>query len=241
MCSSDLLSPGTVGLPGIAAKFKFKAPVYLQSGVEYAVVVLSDSAKYKVWIAQAGEVDINGSGLISTQPYAGVLFKSQNASTWTADQTQDLKFKLNRAVFSSSSATVNLINQHVTSDIYYDLYNLDINRMVLPDTSITASVNSTNINLGENVYLSSVGKVADYVEENGTPSFTATLSLSTASENISPVIDLSRCSLTLVHNIIDSTSNYVENAGSNDNEKYPEVGTALAKYATKQVRLNDYN
>ena len=207
--------------------------MYLQSGVEYALVVLSDSAKYKVWIAQAGEADINGSGLISTQPYAGVLFKSQNGSTWSADQSQDLKFKLNRAVFASgSTATVDLINQHVNSDITYDLYNIDVNKIVLADTSVTATVNSSNINLGENVYLDSPGKIADYVEENGTPSFKTTLTLSTANANVSPVIDLGRCSVTLVNNIIDNATT------SNDNEAYPEIGTAKAKYVTKQVRLN---
>lgn len=222
-----------------ATKFTFKAPVYLQSGVEYAVVVLSDSAKYKVWIAQAGEVDINGSGLIATQPYAGVLFKSQNGSTWTADQTQDLKFKLNRAVFAvGSTATVDLVNQHVTSDILYDLYNLDVNKIVLADTTLTASVGGQSVNIGENVYLESVGKIADATEENGTPSFTATLTLSTGKANVSPVVDLGRCSLTLVHNVIDSTSNYVENPSAHDNEKFPEIGNALAKYVTKQVRLN---
>jgi hypothetical protein len=36
---------------------------------------------------------------ISEQPYAGVLFKSQNASTWTANQDQDLKFTVYRAKF----------------------------------------------------------------------------------------------------------------------------------------------
>jgi hypothetical protein len=240
--SEVILQPSSVNVDSTgqtATKFTFKAPVYLQSGVEYAVVVLSDSAKYKVWIAQAGEVDINGSGLISTQPYAGVLFKSQNGSTWTADQTQDLKFKLNRAVFGvGSTATVDLINQHVASDIYYDLYNLDVNKIVLADTSVTATVGSVPVNLGENVYLDSMAKIADATEENGTPSFTATLALSTSKANVSPVIDLSRCSLTLVHNIIDSTSNYVENPSEHDNEKFPEIGSALAKYVTKQVRLN---
>ena len=39
---------------------------------------------------------------ISEQPYAGVLFKSQNASTWTADQYEDLKFTIYRANFTSS-------------------------------------------------------------------------------------------------------------------------------------------
>ena len=239
--SEVLLTPDDVTADSTgqtATKFTFKAPVYLQSGVEYALVVLSDSAKYKVWIAQAGEADINGSGLISTQPYAGVLFKSQNGSTWSADQSQDLKFKLNRALFASdSTATVDLVNQHVNSDITYDLYNIDVNKIVLADTTVTATVNSSSINLGENVYLDSPGKIADYVEEAGTPSFKTTLTLSTANANVSPVIDLGRCSVTLVNNIIDNTANYLENA-SNDNEKYSEIGTAKAKYVTKQVRLN---
>lgn len=240
--SEVILRPSSVNVDATgqtATKFTFKAPVYLQSGVEYALVVLSDSAKYKVWIAQAGEIDINGSGLISTQPYAGVLFKSQNGSTWTADQTQDMKFILNRAVFNTgATATVDLINQHVSAAIPYDLYNLDINKIVLPGTSIIATVGGSTVNIGENNYLSSVGTINTASTENGTPSFTASMYLSTSVSNISPVIDLSRCSLTLIHNIIDSTSNYVENSGSNDNEKYPEIGTASAKYVTKQVRLN---
>ena len=39
-----------------------------------------------------GELDISGDRTISEQPYAGVLFKSQNATTWTADQYEDMKF-----------------------------------------------------------------------------------------------------------------------------------------------------
>jgi hypothetical protein len=38
---------------------------------------------------------------ISEQPYLGSLFKSQNASTWTADQTQDLKFTIYRCQFAT--------------------------------------------------------------------------------------------------------------------------------------------
>ena len=49
-----------------------------------------------------GDIDITGTRTISEQPYAGVLFKSQNASTWTADQYEDLKFNLYRATFSDT-------------------------------------------------------------------------------------------------------------------------------------------
>ena len=59
-----------------------------------------------------GGTTVDTNTLISSQPYAGVLFKSQNASTWTANQNQDLKFTLYRASFNTSvNASVPLVNQ----------------------------------------------------------------------------------------------------------------------------------
>lgn len=223
----------------LATKFKFKSPVYLQNGVEYALVVVSDSAKYRLWISQIGEVDVGGAGLISQQPYAGVLFKSQNATAWTADQSQDLKFVINRAVFdTANTATLNMINQHVDSDFNYDLANININKIVLPGTSVTSILNNVDgipgnnvqYQLEEDIEFAQSQKLADYIEENGTASFSTTLEFSTTKENISPVIDLGRSSATLVSNIIDSSTN--------DNEIYAEIGEAKAKYVTKQISLN---
>jgi hypothetical protein len=48
-----------------------------------------------------GDIIPASSRTISEQPYAGVLFKSQNASTWTANQDQDLKFTVYRANFDT--------------------------------------------------------------------------------------------------------------------------------------------
>ena len=39
-----------------------------------------------------------------------VFFKSQNASTWTADQYEDLKFTIYRANFTETQGTVALKN-----------------------------------------------------------------------------------------------------------------------------------
>jgi len=86
-----------------ATTFAFRSPVYVQEGSEYCIVLLSDSFNYRVWISQLGEDLIGTDRKISQQPYAGVLFKSQNASTWTADQLQDLKFKLYRAQFDTAN------------------------------------------------------------------------------------------------------------------------------------------
>ena len=94
----------------IPTRFTFKAPVYIKASVEYCFVLLSDSNEYKVWISRMGDVDVSGTRTISEQPYAGVLFKSQNASTWTADQYEDLKFTIYRAEFTSNTGTVTLNN-----------------------------------------------------------------------------------------------------------------------------------
>jgi hypothetical protein len=75
----------------------------VQDGGEYAIVLSSDSNNYKVWISQVGDQIPGSSRTISEQPYMGVFFKSQNASTWTADQMQDLKFTIYRAKFATDT------------------------------------------------------------------------------------------------------------------------------------------
>ena len=91
--------------------FRFPSPVYVQDGSEYCVVLISDSNKYKVWISQLGDTVPGTSRTISEQPYLGSLFKSQNASTWTTDQTQDLMFTIYKAKFDTSAVgTVQFVN-----------------------------------------------------------------------------------------------------------------------------------
>lgn len=97
----------------IPTKFTFRAPVFLQQGVEYALILFTDSNEYQVWISRMGDVDVTGDRTISEQPYAGVLFKSQNASTWTADQYEDLKFNMYRAKFGPLSATATFTNSRL--------------------------------------------------------------------------------------------------------------------------------
>lgn len=112
------LSGNTVTLNGVAVNkydtattFTFPSPVYVQENTEYAIVLASDSNAYGIWISQVGEQMPGTARTISEQPYLGSLFKSQNASTWTADQTQDLKFVLYRAQFNTAvTANVEYVN-----------------------------------------------------------------------------------------------------------------------------------
>ena len=111
--SDCTIDPDQVELSDNAAiptKFTFRSPVYIKAGTEYCIVLLSDSNEYQVWISRMGDIDVSGTRTISEQPYSGVLVKSQNASTCTADQYEDLKFTVYRANFTQSSGTVILNN-----------------------------------------------------------------------------------------------------------------------------------
>jgi hypothetical protein len=94
----------------VATTFTFPAPVYLNQGREYSIVILANSQDYKLWIAQLGENEVGTTNRISKQPTTGVLFKSQNGSTWNADQMQDLKYKLYRALFNTSAVGTLVLN-----------------------------------------------------------------------------------------------------------------------------------
>lgn len=87
----------------VATEFKFPTPVYLQTGYEYALVLISPTEKYLAFITRMGEEDLLLKAVYNKQPYLGSLFKSQNQSTWTPSQLEDLKFKLNKAKFVTNT------------------------------------------------------------------------------------------------------------------------------------------
>ena len=86
----------------VGTRIFFDSPVYVEEQTEYAIVLVSASTKYKVWISRVGENDRLTDQFVSTQPDLGSFFKSQNGSTWEPSQWEDLKFVVNRARFSAS-------------------------------------------------------------------------------------------------------------------------------------------
>jgi len=116
--SEVTLDPDKINLStdgSVSTKFTFKSPIYLagpqqqntsqrpndqNTQGEYAIVLLSNSTDYRVFISRLGEEDLQSGVQISRQPTLGSLFKSQNASTWTPSQFDDLKYKINRANFN---------------------------------------------------------------------------------------------------------------------------------------------
>lgn len=101
----------------VATNVKFPSPIYLEPNQEYCVVLLADTDQYEVWVAEMGKKTVNASQLpaatgvvYSTQYSMGSLFLSQNGSIWTANQYEDMTFKLYRANFSSESGTAYFYN-----------------------------------------------------------------------------------------------------------------------------------
>ena len=67
-----------------ATTFTFDSPVYLEENKEYCYVIMANCNTYQVYGSRMGQKTLDGTRTVSRQPYAGVLFKSQNGSTWTA-------------------------------------------------------------------------------------------------------------------------------------------------------------
>jgi len=91
--------PSPVYLSGPRQQEIRQAPIGSQQTSEFAMVLLSDSSNYRVFISVLGQNDIQTGIKLSAQPTLGSLFKSQNGSTWSASQLEDLKYRLYRADF----------------------------------------------------------------------------------------------------------------------------------------------
>jgi len=85
----------------------FDTPVFLEADKDYCFVIGSDSDAYEIFIADMGQTDLLTGAPINRQPYFhGTMFSSANGVAWTAHQMTDIKFKLYRAKFSTSPATL---------------------------------------------------------------------------------------------------------------------------------------
>ena len=129
----------------VATKFTFPSPVFLNGQREYAIIILSNSTEYRVWISRLGESDVStlgreeGQALVSTQRLLGSLYKSQNASVWTPSQYEDLTFELHRADFVSNGS-VQFFNPSLNTELEE-----------IPENAITMQPNTIRVGLGTTV------------------------------------------------------------------------------------------
>lgn len=143
----------------VATKVAFDYPIFLEPALEYCIVLLApESNEYEVFIAEMGEKTIQSKNLPDsqsvsyTQQFAlGSLFKSQNGSIWTANQYQDMKFKLYKAEFiTNTPSTVYFYNPTLNESNGYikNLLNNPITSLPRKLTiGITTTTDTNTINI----------------------------------------------------------------------------------------------
>jgi len=134
-----------------ATTFEFDEPIYLSPGKEYAVVMLSNTTEYLVYISRVGEFILGTTDKkVTKQAFLGSLFKSQNASTWTPSQWEDLTFVMHAAQFTADSGVAVLNNV----DVPGQLLELDPMSVDSADATITVSQPSHGFTVADDVVIS---------------------------------------------------------------------------------------
>lgn len=214
-------------------RFTFPSPVYLNSGYEYAVVVITDDYGYDYYGAAKGETIIGTDRVVSQQPFLGSLFKSQNQMTWTAIQDEDMMFVLNKADFTASTGKAifeedkNALFREISSNTAYDAFD-SVQANTYYDSfelrSDAIELNNTQLNYYYKG-VSNTSKVLDTAYTNFKPDSRFNLSernriinplvsgksidmrvdLSTKNKDVSPIVYHERQNFVAIENIINNT------------------------------------
>ena len=128
--ASKILFPTDVNPPvassdaSVATSFVFDTPVFVQSGLSYAIVLipLGGNPDYNIWTAEIGGTDSVTNSPIYTNNDTGDLFLSSNDKDWTPIITEDMKFTIYIANFTSLSGTAVF---RTPDEDYAELYNIN--------------------------------------------------------------------------------------------------------------------
>lgn len=90
----------------VVTNVKFIHPVFVNANKFYAIVVGGSSPDTRLWVSELGANDVSTGRVVESNPSIGTLFKSQNGSTWTAEQREDVKMTVYRAKFASETTTI---------------------------------------------------------------------------------------------------------------------------------------
>jgi len=222
----------------LATKFEFPS-IHLTPG-EYAITLIANTQDYEVYIAEMGQTVLGGTIKVDKQPYAGSLFKSQNASTWEADQNKDLKFIINRAVFELSGSAEFEIQDPTAVKDYHALF-ANASAITPTGTNVKwyakAYANGTHdtdwglININQDIEYTRLLQLDAAANAGATPTLRLRAELTTNNDTVSPLIDTQSLAVVVTENTINNDS--TGEAGTN------QGGNALAKYLTKPINLAD--
>lgn len=230
----------------IATKFNFPS-IHLTPG-EYAITLLANSSDYEVYVAEMGQTILGGTTKVDKQPYAGSLFKSQNGSTWEADQNKDLKFRIHRASFVLSGSAEFEIQDPAAVKDYHALF-ANASAITPTGTNIKwyakAYSNGTHdtawglININQDIEYTRLLKLDAAANAGNTPTLRLRAELTTDNNIVSPLIDAQSLAVVATENIINDPNSDLVTYPTGLQETNSTGGNALAKYITKSINLAD--
>jgi len=205
-------------------EFVFESPVHLMPG-EHSFVLLSNSNKYEVWIATKDQNDVvkktvNGTPQkVSSQPSIGSFFKSQNGSTWTADQESDMMFRIYYNQFDTT-VTGSIVCQldsdmMPTTGANVDLMILQTQDIAFARTSLNYSFDSETAS-GTTGYVPITPNEDFFMTDNygrrfiktatGPSTMKVKATISTNNPDVTPIIDLERHSILAIEQVMNTLS-----------------------------------
>jgi hypothetical protein len=221
--SKDIVVSEQSSTAKAATKFTFQAPVFLSPDTEYALVIMANSDKFETYTSRIGEFLLSNSNVRCTkQPLSGSLFTSQNGTSWTAVQTDDLVFRVNKCVFGIDVERPVVLNASIpaelktSADYNYDTIFIDGEVLDFANTNINYSYKTAQLagtvyakdsswnsyQLGSNIVMPA-RKTLDIQDPT---TLRVRCAMKTSNRDISPVIDLNRLSTVLIKNIINNNS-----------------------------------
>ena len=204
--------------PTTATTFTFPAPIYLEPGGEYALVVYSDSPEYVAHSAKIGQTILGSDRVVSKQPDTGVLYKPQNSSLWIPFADEELMFVLRKCVFTSNTSGSAIFNVRApSSNVEMDAMYVRTDQIKFGSSSLDYSYKSTLKSTGvtDSSY-TSVLPNKDYefndgsgrrkIDPNRTDQFTLKAAMQTSNPDVSPVVDVQRLGMFSIQNIINNAN-----------------------------------
>lgn len=241
-------------------RFNFPAPVYLQPGTEYAFLLVTNDYDYRIYASELGQRILGTNRIISEQPYLGSMFKSQNSTTYSAVQSDDIMFVIHICQFNTQGTIT--FNEYkditaeapltgVDANLKMDMFTVMSDAIQIPGTSLTYRYQSTSFannaldteftqfEPDQRVFLDN--KKIIYHESYPTKSFVVKVDMSTTDPDVSPIIFPERQE-------VITAANYINNMGINPaavklisgGNNYTSQNTSLVISSNTGVGANGY-
>lgn len=153
--------------------FEFDEPVFLRAGEEYAIVLMAETDAYTAFVASTYDLVLGStSKRVNKQPAKGSLFLSQNGSTWTPKQNQDLAYRIYTAKFKSEGVA-NFANQPLERHLHNYATSLSVDSDNLNRMRIDHM--GHGLGVGDKIHLTGLDSAATYNGVAGTALMATTL------------------------------------------------------------------